>query len=176
MVALLSTSHAAWKSLEKRYASQSKTCILQLKNQLHNTKRGDLSISDFVDKITHIVDNLALTGKPDDDDDLITIIMNNVGLAYEVTVNSAQAQDTSISLDDFIGLLLSTEMQLNEQNSVLSESIATTFYAPQSKTNSSHDRGSFNSQRSSQNHQRLARSLNPSPQSNSSPSDNRQKC
>ncbi|TXG66785.1 hypothetical protein EZV62_008060 [Acer yangbiense] len=65
-VALLSTSHAAWKSLEKRYASQSKTRILQLKNQLHNTKRGDLSISDFSDKITHIVDNLALTGKPDD--------------------------------------------------------------------------------------------------------------
>ncbi|KAK0571460.1 hypothetical protein LWI29_016333 [Acer saccharum] len=81
-VALLSTSHAVWKSLEKRYASQSKTRILQLKNQLHNTKRGDLSIYNFIDKITNIADNLALVGKPVDDDDLITIIMNNVGLAW----------------------------------------------------------------------------------------------
>ncbi|TXG58689.1 hypothetical protein EZV62_016518 [Acer yangbiense] len=67
-------------------------------------------------------------------------------------------------------------MRLNEQKSVLSESTTTAFYAPKSKTNSSRGRGSFNRQRSSQNHQRLACSPNPSPQSNSSPSDNRQKC
>lgn len=41
-----------------------------------------------------IADNLALAGKPIDDDDFITFKMNGVGLAYESTVNSAQAKDT----------------------------------------------------------------------------------
>ena len=52
--------------------------------------RGDgLSVSDFVDKINHIADNLALAGKPIDDDELVTIIMNNIGSAYEITISSA---------------------------------------------------------------------------------------
>ncbi len=129
-VACLSTSHMVWLSLEKRYALQSRTLILQLKNQLQNTKRGDLSISDFVDKITHIDDNLALAGKPVDDEDLITLILNNVGPAYEGIVNSMQARDNPISLDDLIGLLLSAETRMVEHNSISMESIATALFTP----------------------------------------------
>ena len=85
---------------------------MQLRNDLLTTKGERLSISDFVDKINHIADSLALAGKPIDDDELVTIIMNNVGLAYKVTVSSAQARDTPISYDDLVALLLTTEMRL----------------------------------------------------------------
>ena len=54
-----------------------------------------------------ITDNLALAGKPINDDDFITLILNGVGPAYEATANSAQARDNSISLDDLAGLLQS---------------------------------------------------------------------
>jgi hypothetical protein len=69
---------------------------------------------------------LALAGKPVDDDDLITLILNNVGPAYEGTVNSVQARDNPISLDDLIGLLLSAETH----NSISMESTATALFTP----------------------------------------------
>lgn len=113
-VARFSSSRDVWLSLEKRFASQSRTRIMQLKNQLQVTKRGNLSISDYIDKKLNIADNLALAGKPVDEDDFITLIMNGVGPAFESTVNPAQARDSYLSLDDLTGLLLSVEMRLEE--------------------------------------------------------------
>ena len=120
-VARFTLSHATWTSLENRYASQSKSCILQLWNDLLTTKGEGLSISDFVDKINQIADNLALAGKPIDDDELVTIIMNNVGPTFEVTISSSQARDTPISYDDLVALLLIAEMRLctNRQASLI---------------------------------------------------------
>ena len=129
-VARFTTSRDVWKSLERRYASQSKTRILQLMSELHNTKRGDLSISDYVDKINSIADNLALAGNAIDDDTLVTIIMRNVGPTYEVTVSSAQARDTPISYDDLVALLLAVETRMKEQNLPHVDTNATALYAP----------------------------------------------
>jgi len=60
---------------------------MHLHNELFNTKGEGLSVTDFVDKVTHIADNLALAGKPVDDDDLVSIIMNNIGLTFEATAS-----------------------------------------------------------------------------------------
>ena len=90
---------------------------MQLENQLQTTIRGNLSITDYLDKINNIAANLALVGKPVDDDALITLILNGVGPTYEATINSIQARDTRISLDDLVRLLLSAEIRHDEQNS-----------------------------------------------------------
>uniref|UniRef100_A0A2N9IS10 Reverse transcriptase Ty1/copia-type domain-containing protein n=1 Tax=Fagus sylvatica TaxID=28930 RepID=A0A2N9IS10_FAGSY len=142
-MARFTSSHATWSSLEKRYASQSKNRILQLRNDLLTTKGEGLSISDFVDKINHIVDSLALAGKPIDDDELVTIIMNNVGPAYEVTVSSSQARDTPISYDDVVALLLTAEMRLKAQNTPSLETNPTAMYAPKPTHHSTRGRGSL---------------------------------
>lgn len=43
------------------------------------------------------------------DDDLIALIFNGVGPVYEDTVNYIQHQDTTICLDDLVGLLQSVK-------------------------------------------------------------------
>ncbi|KAA8546839.1 hypothetical protein F0562_003237 [Nyssa sinensis] len=95
IVARFTSSHATWSSLEKRYASQSKNRILQLRHDLLTVKGEGLSISDFVDKINQIADNLALAGKPVDDDELVNIILNNVGPAYEITAHQTPSLEAS---------------------------------------------------------------------------------
>ena len=142
-VACFTSSQATWSSLEKRYASQSKNRILQLRNDLLTTKREGLSISDFVDKINHIAYSLTLAGKPIDDDELVTIIMDNVSPTYEVTVSFAQAYDTPISYDDLVALLFMAEMRLKAQNTPSLETNPTTMYAPKSTHHSTHGRGSL---------------------------------
>ena len=89
-------------SLEKQYASQSHNCIIHLRNELSNIKGEGLSVTDFVDKITHVADNLALAGKPVNSDDLVSIIMNNIGPAFEATVSSVQSRGTPISYYDLV--------------------------------------------------------------------------
>ena len=83
-----------------------------------------------MDKINQIADNLALTGKPVDDDELVNIILNNVGPSYEVTVNSEQARGIFISYDDFVTLLLNAEMRLKVQQTPSLEASPTAMYAP----------------------------------------------
>ncbi|KAJ6682085.1 hypothetical protein OIU74_020352 [Salix koriyanagi] len=140
IVSRLTSSQTTWASLERRYTySQSKNRILQLQHDLLNVKGDGLSITDFVDKINHITDNLALAGKPVDDDELINIILNNVGPAYEITVSFAQARDTPISYDDLVALLLNAEMRLKAQQIPSLEANPTAMYAP--KASNGNNRG-----------------------------------
>lgn len=50
-----------------------------------------------VDKMNFIADNLALVGKPVEDDDLIILILNGVGPAFEATINLLQVRETPVS-------------------------------------------------------------------------------
>ena len=93
-----------------------------------------------MDKINQIADNLALVGKPIDDDELFNIILNNVGLAYEITVSSAQAHDTPISYDDLVALLLNAEMRLKAQQISSLEANPTTMYAPKASHGNNYGR------------------------------------
>ncbi|CAL8156489.1 unnamed protein product [Prunus armeniaca] len=124
------TARDAWISLEKRFNSQSRSRILQLKHQLQTTKRGTSSITDFVDQMTAVADSLALAGKPVDDDDLIDLILNSLGPAYESVVNSIQSRDPLMAVDDVITFLLTAETRMAEYiPSMMSDSTTQVFYA-----------------------------------------------
>ncbi|TQD74892.1 hypothetical protein C1H46_039565 [Malus baccata] len=104
-------SASAWSSLQERYASTSQNRIIQMRTELMNTSRGDLSIADYLDKINVIVNNLALSGAPVSESDLVAIIMSKVGPQYETTVASAQARDTPITYTSLETLLLGAEQR-----------------------------------------------------------------
>ena len=99
----------AWKALQDRYAPSSHNRVIQLRGELLNLRRGDLSIADYLDKLNTLADQLALSGSPIVDADLIATIMNNVGPLYENTVASIQARETPISYAALEALLLSAE-------------------------------------------------------------------
>ncbi|KAM5553308.1 hypothetical protein ABKV19_025492 [Rosa sericea] len=135
-------SHTTWTSLARRYASQNHNRILQLRSNLLRTTRGDLSISDYLDKINQLADSLALSGHPVDDSDLISIIMNNVGPLYENTINSAQARDTPITYDALEALLLGAESRLQNQALLGMESTPTALFTNNRQTAPLHTGGS----------------------------------
>ncbi|KAK9209574.1 hypothetical protein WN944_001941 [Citrus x changshan-huyou] len=108
-VARYTSARAVWSSLEQRFSSQNQQRIVELHTELVTTKRGDLSISDFLDKIHSIADNLSLSSSLISDEDLVSIIMSNVGPLYENIVASVQARETPISYAGLEALLLSAE-------------------------------------------------------------------
>ena len=110
---------------------------MHLRNELFSTKGEGLSVTDFVDKVTHITDNLTLAEKSVDDDDLVFIIMNNIGPTFEATVSSAQAQDTPISYDDLVAFLLGAELRMKSHSSPALDATQIALYAPTQSMSSS---------------------------------------
>ena len=71
------TSAQVWKTLEHDFATQVWAKITQFKTQLHNTKKGDLSMSDYLLKIRNIVDHLVLVGHNLSDKDHIDAVFED---------------------------------------------------------------------------------------------------
>ncbi|KAB2612016.1 hypothetical protein D8674_039942 [Pyrus ussuriensis x Pyrus communis] len=169
-------SRATWEALEQRYASSSQNRILFLRNELLQTKKGDLSIADFLNKMNSISDNLALAGKPVEEDELVQIILNNLGPAFEMTVNAAQARDSPITYPTLESLLLTTERRMAEQTVQVTETAPVNAYVaargrggrfrgtgrgagPSNRGSSVNQRGFVSRNNNAQRHQSAARSV-----------------
>lgn len=60
-----------WSHLHNHFASSIQARLLQLKFELHYIKKGTLTMSEYLDKVKQLVDDLVAAGKPDDHDDLV---------------------------------------------------------------------------------------------------------
>ena len=60
----LTTSREVWVALERMFASHSSTRAIQTRQFLAFTKKGNLSISDYFQKMKSFSDNLAAIGQP----------------------------------------------------------------------------------------------------------------
>ncbi|KAL5555742.1 hypothetical protein UlMin_037978 [Ulmus minor] len=58
------SSHSAWNALEKTFSSSSRARIMQLRLELQSTKKGYLSMIDYVMKVKGATDSLAAIGEP----------------------------------------------------------------------------------------------------------------
>ncbi|ONH90887.1 hypothetical protein PRUPE_8G080900 [Prunus persica] len=86
--------------------------LLQLHSNLLCTTCCESSITDFLDRINSIDDNLALAGALVADSDLLVMVMNNVCPLYENTIAATQAREKPINMPDLDALLLSAERGL----------------------------------------------------------------
>lgn len=107
----LSTSQAVWRCIEQRFASVSRAHTIELRRQLQNLKKGNLSISNDLLKIKSIVDELSIIDHHVDASDQVTHILD--GLLEEcdhvvMNVATANLQD-HVSVDYVRGLLLNME-------------------------------------------------------------------
>ncbi|KAA8519478.1 hypothetical protein F0562_013734 [Nyssa sinensis] len=62
--------------LASRFASQSKSRVAHLKRQLQTLRQGTQSCSQFLQTAKSLADQLAIVGKPVDDDDLISYLIS----------------------------------------------------------------------------------------------------
>ncbi|KAM1787182.1 hypothetical protein ACFX11_037606 [Malus domestica] len=88
VVASKRSARATWETLEQRYVDSSQNRILFFRNELLQTKKGDISVADL-DRMNAIADNLALAGQLMSDDELVQIVLNNLGPVFEMTVSAA---------------------------------------------------------------------------------------
>ncbi|RVW75651.1 Retrovirus-related Pol polyprotein from transposon RE1 [Vitis vinifera] len=112
LIARTTTSFDAWQTLANTYAKPSRGHIKQLKEQLKRCTNGSKSISEYMQAIKTRADELALLGKPVDDEDLIDRVLEGLSDEYKSIIDAINAHDTSISFAELHEKLLNKEASL----------------------------------------------------------------
>ena len=118
-----------WQRLEKLHLIQSRSRVLQLKQQFQNLKKEGLSITDYLDKMKSIADALEAIAQPITDYDLCNQRLNGLGPEYDSVHTSIANRDTSITFEELFGQLLTFELRLELHHSTPAiEQLATALY------------------------------------------------
>ncbi|OMO81232.1 Reverse transcriptase, RNA-dependent DNA polymerase [Corchorus capsularis] len=127
-VASSSTFHDAWQKLLKLYANKTRSRIMDLKSSLQSTKRNGQSVTEYLQKMKSIVDELHLTGTMIDEDDQILFILNGLGPEFREIATAIRARESSISLEELHDKLLSFESLLKQEEENYSVQVPTANY------------------------------------------------
>ncbi|RVW60941.1 Retrovirus-related Pol polyprotein from transposon RE1 [Vitis vinifera] len=112
------TSHSAWNALESIFSSSSRARIMQLRLKLQSTKKGSMSMIDYIMKIKGAADNLAAIGEPVSEQDQVMNLLGGLGSDYNVVVTAINIRDDKISLEAIHSMLLAFEHRLEQQSSI----------------------------------------------------------
>ena len=107
------TSASLWKALEELCASQTRARAVNTRIALATTKKGTMSIDEYVGKMKAYADELAAAGKALDDEELISYIITGLDLDYNPVISTALGRVDPISVTEFTSQLLAFEQRLN---------------------------------------------------------------
>ncbi|RVX04050.1 Retrovirus-related Pol polyprotein from transposon TNT 1-94 [Vitis vinifera] len=93
------SSHSAWNALEKTFSSSSRARIMQLRLELQSTKKGSLSMIDYIMKVKGAADSLAAIGEPVSEQDQVMNLLGGLGSDYNAVVTAINIRDDKISIE-----------------------------------------------------------------------------
>ena len=118
MLGNVKTSKQAWDILTKMFASKTRARIMHLKERLSRFTKGSQSISEYLNGIKALSDELAIINSPVDDVDLVIHTLNGLGSDYREVTASLRTRENPIGFDDLHDLLSDFENYLKRDASV----------------------------------------------------------
>lgn len=142
------TSQQAWEILQKMFASKTRARIMHLKERLSRITKGVSPVSEYLNNIKAIADELAIINSPVDDIDIVIHTLNGLGTEYREITTAIRTRENPISFENLHDLLTDFETHLKRDeitndNQTLS-SIATANAAFKGK-HSQQKRGNYQS-------------------------------
>ncbi|XP_042988799.1 disease resistance protein RUN1-like [Carya illinoinensis] len=110
ILASCKTSQQAWSLLTRLYAGKSRTRALQLKENLTLSTRGSNTVTEFLQAIKMIADELAIIDHHVSDDDLTLYILNGLGPEFREIAAPIRARETSMTFEEIHDLLALPEI------------------------------------------------------------------
>ncbi|KAM1025280.1 hypothetical protein ACFX15_037804 [Malus domestica] len=118
-----------WLNLEHQFGGVSTAHIHQLRSRLHSVHKGDLSISDYLQKIKGFADSLMAAGAFVSDHDLIVVTLNGLPNEYESFIDSIMLCLSTTTLDELHGLLINKEVFMLRKKKCVNSSASEPFQA-----------------------------------------------
>uniref|UniRef100_A0A2N9FDP2 Retrotransposon Copia-like N-terminal domain-containing protein n=1 Tax=Fagus sylvatica TaxID=28930 RepID=A0A2N9FDP2_FAGSY len=110
MVVGKSTSQEVWETLEERFTSTVRANVLNLKLELQAIKKGNESVSSYLQRIKTTRDMLYAVGVQIDNEELLHIILKGLPKEYAPFASAIRTRDGILSLVK-LSVLLQTEEQ-----------------------------------------------------------------
>ncbi|KAL6346985.1 hypothetical protein AAG906_012236 [Vitis piasezkii] len=90
------TSYQAWTKPTKLYASRSRTCVMQLKEDLTLMQRGNRSITEYLHSVKTIAGELALIDAPLSQDDITLYVLHGLGSDFRDIVARFEPESSTL--------------------------------------------------------------------------------
>ncbi|KAK1650639.1 hypothetical protein QYE76_068444 [Lolium multiflorum] len=113
----ITTSAGVWETLHAMFGSQNRARVMQLRYQLSNLKKKDMTASEYFNRMKGFADAMASAGKPLSDEEILGYILAGLGPEYEPLVASITSRDNPVTLNNFYAYFLSAELRLEQQAS-----------------------------------------------------------
>lgn len=112
------TSNQLWTSLQTMFSAQYKGNSIQIRTQLSNTKKGDMSASEYYQKMTALADTMANIGHPMTDEEVIGYILAGLGPGHGdlFTAITILSNNQEVKLSEFYSYLVAHEAQSAAMN------------------------------------------------------------
>ncbi|KAJ0049548.1 hypothetical protein Pint_17046 [Pistacia integerrima] len=116
----LSTSREVWIALERMFSSHSSARVIQTRQFLALKKKGNLSISDYYQKMKSFSDTLVAIGQSLQAHEFTTYLLGGLDSSYDAIVTSISTQIYKMSFEEMFNHLLAFELWI-EQHQLLSK-------------------------------------------------------
>ncbi|KAH0771220.1 hypothetical protein KY290_015201 [Solanum tuberosum] len=123
------SSYALWQNLTATYAKPSRARIMSLRESLSNLKKGNLSITSYLQKIKQICSTLACTGIQISMDELFLHALHGLPAEYDTITAALRARETPVTFEELHEKLLDFEQNLIRSSSSTTVPITTNFAA-----------------------------------------------
>lgn len=109
----INTSNQLWTSLHSMFAAQHRGNSIQIRTQLSTTRKGDMSVSEYYQKMTGFADTMANIGHPMTDEEVIGYILAGLGPGHSdlFTAITVLSNQRAVTLPEFYSYLIAHEAQ-----------------------------------------------------------------
>ncbi|KAL4563146.1 hypothetical protein LXL04_027180 [Taraxacum kok-saghyz] len=128
LISSATTAREAWDRLHSSFASSSRSCIISLKSKLAKNPKGTRSITEFLQEMRSIADDLALAQSPVSEEDLMVHILSQLGDDYNAIAADIKVRDNPFSYAELFDKLSDYERALKETSSPLESTPTTVNY------------------------------------------------
>ncbi|KAL6971200.1 hypothetical protein U1Q18_052780 [Sarracenia purpurea var. burkii] len=98
-VLCLNTCEAAWKTLERKFTSLSRSHIQRLKIKLLNIEKKGESVEEYLTKIEDLTDQIVLASTEMDDEDLVLLTLNGLPEEFNSFKTNTRTRSEAISME-----------------------------------------------------------------------------
>ena len=147
MVVGLSSSQEVWDKLEERFTCTARANVLNLKLELQSIKKGNESVSSYLQRIKTVRDKLFAVGVHSDHEELLHVILKSLPKEYAHFAFAIRTRDGILSLEKLSVLLQTEEQSMQEASDPFSNSALAMFVSHNKPSNGYNANHSYNNSR-----------------------------
>lgn len=117
-VVTVSTAAQLWKALEEMFSSRIRARAINTRIALSTTKKGNMTVNEYITKMKALGDEVAAAGKPLDDEDMVSYILAGLDADFEPVVSALTARVEPVTVAELYSQLLGFEVRADLRQGV----------------------------------------------------------